>query len=63
MRNRLFSGSKDYYPAVNACRFKRRLDQDLATTENEEKRAAQNVIREVQVRLFLMRQRFRELRC
>lgn len=41
----------------------RRLDQDLATTENEEKRAAQNVIREVQVRLFLMRQRFRELRC
>ncbi|MGO4476131.1 hypothetical protein AB4Z32_07730 [Massilia sp. 2TAF26] len=41
----------------------RRLDQDLVTTENEEKRAAQNALRDVQARLFLMRQRFRELRC
>ena len=40
-----------------------RLDQDLVTTENEEKRASPNAIREVQARLFLMRQRFRELRC
>lgn len=41
----------------------RRLDQDLASTESEEKRTAQNGLRDVQARLFAMRQRFRELRC
>lgn len=41
----------------------RRLDQDLASTEYEEKQAAKTTLREVQARLFLMRQRFRELRC
>ena len=41
----------------------RRLDQDLASTEFEEKRTAQNGLRDVQARLFVMRQRFRELRC
>jgi hypothetical protein len=41
----------------------RRLDQDLAATESEEKQTAQNALRDVQARLFLMRQRFRELRC
>jgi hypothetical protein len=41
----------------------RRLDQDLANIEYEEKRAAQPALRTVQERLYLMRQRFRELRC
>lgn len=41
----------------------RRLDQDLANTEFEEKRTAQNGLQDVQARLFVMRQRFRELRC
>ena len=41
----------------------RRLDQDLASTELEEKHTAQNALRDVQARLFVMRQRFRELRC
>ena len=41
----------------------RRLDQDLVSTEFEEKRTSQNTLRDVQARLFLMRQRFRELRC
>jgi len=58
--------------AVQGRRFKlsgaaqqecRRLDQDLVITENEEKRAAQSALHEVQARLFSMRQRFRELRC
>jgi hypothetical protein len=41
----------------------RRLDQDLASAEAEEKRTTKNALHEVQARLFLMRQRFRELRC
>jgi len=41
----------------------RRLDQDLVSTEFEEKHTAQNALRDVQARLFVMRQRFRELRC
>ena len=41
----------------------RRLDQDLASTESEEKHTVQPVLRDVQARLFLLRQRFRELRC
>lgn len=41
----------------------RRLDQDLTDTELEEKRTSQNGLRDVQARLFVMRQRFRELRC
>jgi hypothetical protein len=41
----------------------RSLDQNLASTELEEKRAAQNALRDVQTRLLSLRQRFRELRC
>lgn len=41
----------------------RRLDQDLPGTEYEEKHATQTTLRDIQARLFLMRQRFRELRC
>jgi hypothetical protein len=41
----------------------RQLDQSLPTVEDEEKRAVQPVLRDVQARLFLMRKRFRELRC
>jgi hypothetical protein len=41
----------------------RRLDQDLVSTEDEEKRVTQHVLRDVQMRLFLLRKRFRELRC
>jgi hypothetical protein len=41
----------------------RRLDQDLADTEYEEKRSVKTPLRDVQARLFLLRQRFRELRC
>jgi hypothetical protein len=41
----------------------RSLDQNLASTELEEKHAAQNALRDVQTRLLSLRQRFRELRC
>ncbi|AWG45916.1 MULTISPECIES: hypothetical protein [unclassified Massilia] len=41
----------------------RRLDQDITTSEYEEKRTAPAALRDVQARLFLLRQRFRELRC
>ena len=41
----------------------RRLDLDLANTEYEEKHAAQSALHDVQARVFLLRQRFRELRC
>lgn len=41
----------------------RRLDQDLASTEDEEKRTVKPALRDVQARLLLLRQRFRELRC
>lgn len=41
----------------------RRLDQDLASTEYEEKRTAKPALRDVQAQLLLLRQRFRELRC
>jgi hypothetical protein len=47
-------------PVQQECR---RLDQDLVSTEYEEKHAAQFALHDVQARLFLMRQRFRELRC
>jgi hypothetical protein len=47
-------------PTQQECR---RLDQDLVNAEAEEKRTTQNALREMQARLFLMRQRFRELRC
>lgn len=41
----------------------RQLDQDLPRVESEELHAAAPVLREVQVRLFQMRSRFRDLRC
>jgi hypothetical protein len=41
----------------------RRLDQDLASTEYEEQHTVQTALRDVQARLFLLRQRFRDLRC
>jgi hypothetical protein len=41
----------------------RRLDQDLASTEYEETRTVQTALRDVQARLLLLRQRYRELRC
>lgn len=47
-------------PAQQECR---RLDQDITTNEYEEKRTAPAALRDVQARLFLLRQRFRELRC
>jgi hypothetical protein len=40
-----------------------RLDQDLANTEDEEKRTVKTALHDVQARLLLLRQRFRELRC
>lgn len=41
----------------------RTLDQELPIVEEEEKRAAQPALRDVQARLFLMRKRFYDLRC
>jgi hypothetical protein len=41
----------------------RQLDERLPIVENEEKRAVQPALQEVQTRLLLLRQRFRELRC
>jgi hypothetical protein len=40
-----------------------RLDQDLVSTEYEEKHTAKNALQPVQARLFFLRQRYRELRC
>jgi hypothetical protein len=40
-----------------------RLDQAMPQAESEEKHAVQPALREVQMRLFQMRQRFKELRC
>jgi hypothetical protein len=39
------------------------LDQAIPLAESEEKHAAQPALRDVQMRLFQMRQRFRDLRC
>jgi hypothetical protein len=41
----------------------RRLDRDIAATENEEKRLAQSALTEMQRSLFTMRRRVRELGC
>jgi hypothetical protein len=39
------------------------LDQAMPEAENEEKHAAQPALRDVQMRLFQMRQRFHDLHC
>lgn len=41
----------------------RQLDRSLPMVEDEERRSLQPTLRDVQARLFLMRKRFRDLRC
>jgi hypothetical protein len=55
--------SRRFYLPGAAQQECRSLDQNLASTELEEKRAAQNALRDVQTRLLSLRQCFRELRC
>lgn len=55
--------SRRYQLPSSAQRECRALDQELPLVEQEEKHAAQSALRDVQMRLFVMRKRFQELGC